>query len=36
MYDPNAEYERELQRRAQEMRDEELARQLDLQLNLRG
>jgi len=36
MYSPNADYERELQRREQEERDAELARQLDLELNLRG
>jgi hypothetical protein len=36
-YSPSAEYERELQRRReQEERDLELARQLDLELNLRG
>jgi len=36
-YSPSAEYERELQkRREQEQRDEELARRLDLELNLAG
>ena len=35
-YSPSAEYERELQRREQEERDAELARQLDFELNLRG